>query len=151
MVWRVIDAVQTAPHHQQLRRLQSCNDHLWWKTIIKIVKSKKKLGACSRRTYIAHGLGNFPEKKCDTPFLLKFLENKCDTSTKLTQSLWQAYMYTYVRGIWAKRFEKNNSDTTKTGMYESMRLTWFFVFEVPAGGEAMGGLHRGARAHSRAH
>ena len=27
----------------------------------------------------------------------------------------------YARGVWAKRFEKNNSDTTKTGMYESMR------------------------------
>ena len=27
------------------------------------------------------------------PFLLNFLENKCDTSTKLTQSLWQACMY----------------------------------------------------------
>jgi len=138
---------------QQLRRLQSCNDHLWWKTIIKIVKSKKKLGACSRRTYIAHGLGNFPEKKCDTPFLLKFLENKCDTSTKLTQSLWQAYMYTYVRGIWAKRFEKNNSDTTKTGMYESMRLMYEADFSFsrsrqegrPWGASTGGLVHTAAR------
>jgi len=58
-------------------------------------QKQKKLGACSRRTYIAHGLfRNFREKSVTcTPFLLNFLENKCDTSTKLTQSLWQVYMY----------------------------------------------------------
>ena len=58
-------------------------------------QKQKKLGACSRRTYIAHGLfRNFREKSVTTiPFLLNFLENKCDPSTKLTQSLWQAYMY----------------------------------------------------------
>ena len=52
----------------------------------------------------------------------------------------------YVRGIWAKRFPNNNSDATKSGTGHL-----FFVFEVTAGGEAMGGLPRGARAHSRAH
>ena len=38
---------------------------------------------------------NYREKSVTSfsPFLLNFLENKCDTSTKLTQSLWQAYMY----------------------------------------------------------
>ena len=72
---------------------------------------------------------------------------KCDTSTKLTKSLWQAYMHgVYGRKV-SKRFEKNNSDTTKKGMYEAD----FSFFEVSAGGEAMGGLHRGARTHSRAH
>ena len=37
--------------------------------------TRRSLGRSLRKTrYIAHGLGNFPEKKCDTPFLLKFLE-----------------------------------------------------------------------------
>ena len=54
----------------------------------------------------------------------------------------------YVRGIWAKRLEKIILTRQKAG--PDTRL--FFVFEVTAaGGEAMGGLHRGARAPSRAH
>ena len=88
---------------------------------------------------------NFREKSVTyTPFLLNILENKCDTSTKLTQSLWQVYMYgAYVRNVFPIIIltrQKAGPDT---------RL--FFVFEVTAGEEAMGGLHRGARAHSRAH
>ena len=77
---------------QQLWRLQSCNDHLWWKTIIKIVKCKKKT---RRLAYIRSTWPrNFWEKSVTfSPFLLNFLENKCNTSTKLPQSLWQAYMY----------------------------------------------------------
>ena len=55
-------------------------------------------------------------------------------------------MYTYVRGIWAKRFEKNNSDTTKTGMYESMRLTLpylIFRFRGPGRRGGHGGPPQG--------
>ena len=46
-------------------------------------------------------------------------------------------------------FRKNNSDATKSGTGHTLPL--FFVFEVVAGGEAMGALHRGARTHSRTH
>ena len=88
---------------------------------------------------------NFREKSVTyTPFLLNFLENKCDTFNS------KPVAGVYVRGIWAKRFPNNNSDATKSGTGQPHDHL-FFVFEVTAGGEAMGGLHRGARAHSRAH
>ena len=110
-------------------------------------QKQKKLGACSRRTYIAHGLfRNFREKSVTTiPFLLNFLENKCDPSTKLTQ---KPVAGLYVRGIWTKRFPNNNSDVTKIG---STTPTPYFLFsrsrqEGRPWGASPGGLvHPAAR------
>ena len=128
----------------QLRRLQISNDHRLWKTIIKIVKSKRKLGGC--RIYVAHGHRNFLEKKCDTPFLLKFLETNVTRPQKACGR--HICIRTYV--VYGRNVSKKIILTRQKRV--CMRVWgWFFVFEVPAGGEAMGGLHRGARAHSRAH
>ena len=57
--------------------------------------SQKQKKNSEAKTYIRSTWPrNFREKSVTyTPFLLNFLENKCDTSTKLTQSLWQVYMY----------------------------------------------------------